>query len=589
MQSKSLIIILVVFIVGTAESQVYKKKVVSYVNKVLVPAAFQLAPDQLELIKKAVAKSVDFERFNYAPLPENIVTSFSTEASSLKNFTPQEVKPILDRTLAPQLFHVLDINKELLSKQNLSETERNTFLATKAKAAGLSATELEAILNSGYFYIPFIEQYVHTAKKDVREEKDSKGKVVKKVPFTKYSHELELGLLWYKLIIDRSNNAAVEYIGRAQGWKLGSVERSNEQDDEKGGDADAKGFREVIDVSCKNIGLETKRMEAFSLKGGVTETSATGLRMSLGTREGIGLDDTYWIEEMEETESGQVIKTKRGFVKIRQIGDNKKEESATSYAQVITGTNYSAGLGATELPLLGMNAVISAAMFPALMSPLNGGTPIPPFVSLDNSQYNFGIKVLSESKSAFGGMFAVQISLAHATNVSELWFNIGVNVGVTSIDGKFYIPHFSSSKQIVGTDSVDIGASLTGNISAGLEKKFYFRRYGFLLQADLKYSLLRMSGKGKDETNSNDVTYKLTNGALGFDARAGLEVYVSPTFSIGLAAEYNMYNVVNSYTALVSDNNNNDITKKTDVPGPDLKYGGLGYYVWINYSLPSFF
>jgi hypothetical protein len=311
--------------------------------------------------------------------------------------------------------------------------------------------------------------------------------------------------------------------------------------------------------------------------------------LSIGTREGVGLDDTYWIEEMEETESGQIIKSKRGFVKVRNVGDNKKDQSATSYAQVITGTNYSAGLGATELPLLGMNALFSFAAFPAKLSPFNAETSIPQSISLDNAQYNFGFKILSENKPAVGGMFAVQTSLAHMTNISELWFNIGVNVGVTSIDGKFYIPHFNSTKQIVGRDSVDIGASLTGNISAGLEKKFYFRRYGFLLGADVKYSLLRMSAKGKDETNTDDVTYKMTNGALGFDARAGLEIYMTPTFSIGVAAEYNLYGSVSSYTALVSDKNNNDITKKSDAPGPDLTYGGLGYYVWINYSIPSFF
>ena len=64
---------------------------------------------------------------------------------------------------------------------------------------------------------------------------------------------------------------------------------------------------------------------------------------------------------------------------------------------------------------------------------------------------------------------------------------------------------------------------------------------------------------------------------------------MSPTFSIGLAAEYNVFGIVNSYTASVTDKDNNDITKKTDAPGPDLSYGGLGYYVWINYSIPSFF
>lgn len=579
-----LALVIVAFVAVPGYSQIYKKRVVSYVDKVLVPPQIQLSADELTLIKKSVANYTTFARFDYAPLPENVVASFGAETSSMTKFNPEEVTPIINRTLAPQLLQILDVNKELLSKQNLSETDRNTFLATKAKAAGLSASQLEAILNSGYFYIPFIESYVHTVKKDVREEKDENGKVKKKTPFTRYTHELKLGLLWYKLNVDGSSNLSVSFIGRAQGWQGGAMSRSEEKDDDEKENVDRKAFANIVDASCKNIGLETKRLEAFSLTAGVTEISATGLRLSLGTREGVGLDDTYWIEEMEETESGQIIKTRRGFVKIRTIGDNKRDESATSYAQVITGTNYSAGLNATELPLLGMNALFSVAMFPASVSTYNAGTSNPPPIALDSSKFNFGVKINSESKAAFGGMAAFQANLAHATKISELWFHAGVNVGITKIDGKFFVPKFGG-----GTDSLDIGASLTGSINAGLLKKFYFRRYGLILQADVKYSLLRMSTGGKNPSDNSDITYKLTNGALGFDARAGLETYLAPTFSIGVAAEYNMYNVVNTYTALVTDKSNNDITKKTDVVGPDIKYGGLAYYVWINYSIPSFF
>jgi hypothetical protein len=573
-----------VFVAASSNSQTYKKNVVSYVDRVLVPPQFHLSTEETNHIKRTVAKSISFERFNYAPLPENIVASFSAEVTSLAKFNPDDVKTILDRTLAPQLLRILDLNKELLSKQNLSETDRNTFLATKAKAAGLSADQLEAILNSGYFYIPFVDDYVHTVKNDVREEKDDKGKVKKKIRFTRYTHEIKLGLLWYKLDVDRSNNPSVAFVGKALGWKLGAISRSEEQDEDEKGNADWKAFQDVVEVSCKNIGLETKRMDAFKLTAGVTETSATGLRLSIGSREGVGLDDTYWIEEMEETESGQIVRSQRGFVKIRNVGDNKRDQSATSYAQVITGTNYSAGLDATELPLLGINALVSFTSFPVKVSSYNKEFATPPPIKLDSSKYNFGVKIYNESKAAYGGMFALQTSLAHATNVSELWFHIGVNVGITTIDGKFYVPMFGS-----GTDSLNIGTSLTGSINAGLLKKFYFRRYGLVLQADVKYSLLRMSAGGKDPVDKSDITYKLTNGTLGFDARAGLETYITPTLSIGIAAEYNAFNVVNSYTAVVSDNSNNDITKKTDAPGPDLNYGGLGYYVWINYSIPSFF
>jgi hypothetical protein len=589
MRRQLLVVLLVVFIVFPTQAQKYRKKVVSFVDKVLVPSGVQLSTDQTDFIKKAVAKNVSLARFNYAPLPDTVAASFSVEASTLTKFTPDDVKPILDRTLAPQLLQILDVSKELLSRQNLSEADKNTFLAMKAKAAGLSANQLQSILNSGYFYIPFVEQYRHTEKKDVREEKDSKGKVTKKVPFTKYTHELQLGILWYKLNVDQANKVSVAFVGRAQGWNTGPIERSKEKDDDKKGNPDGEAFEDAVNVSTKNIGLETKRMETFSLTGGVTETTATGLRLSIGNREGVGLDDIYWIEEMEETETGQIIKTRRGFVKIRDIGNNKNDESATSYAQVITGTNYSSGLGATELPLIGINGVLAFAVFPASITEFNSNLARPPMNLLGTSNYDFGLRINSKNSNAYGLMGSIQMSLANSTRISEFWALIGINAGLSNVDGQLFIKKFNSNKTIADTNSVDIGSSWTGSIHAGLLKKFYFRRYGFLLQADVKYALFRMSGKGKDETNSNDVTYMLTNGALGFDVRAGMEVYFTPWFSMGAAAEYNIYGISNSWSAAVDDKDSNELFKKKDAIGPDIKYSGIGVSVWLNFAIPSFY
>jgi hypothetical protein len=588
MRRSLLVGLLIVAITIPGQAQKYKKKTVSFVDKVLVPTQFSLTADQTEFMKKAVAKSINFARFNYASLPDTVIRAFSAEAALLTQFTPESVKPVLDRTLAPQLLQILDLNKDILGKQNLTEADRNTFLAMKAKAAGMSASQLESILNSGFFYIPFVEKYERTIKKDTREEKDNKGKVVKKVPFTKYTHELKLGLLWYKLNVDRLNIVSVVFIGRSQGWSTGSIERSKEKDDDKEGNPDSEAFEDVVNTSCKNIAIETKRLDAFSLTGGVTETTATGLRLSVGNREGVGLDDTYWIEEMEETETGQIIKTRRGFVKIRDVADNKKDESSTSYAQVISGTNYSPGLSAVELPLLGLNGLLAGVTFPASVGEFNSKLTSIPKNLLGSSNYEFGIKVNTESKNAYGLMGAIQTSLAHSTKISEFWGHIGVNVGLVNVDGKLYIPKFNSSKVIVGTDSVDLGTSWTGSIHAGVVKKFYFRRYGFLLQADVKYALFRMGGKGKDETNSDDVTYKLTNGAIGFDLRAGLEIYMTPNFSVGAAAEYNVYGISNSWSALVDDKDGNELVKNKDAVGPDIKYSGIGIYVWMNFAIPSF-
>jgi hypothetical protein len=561
--------------VNAQSGKPYKKKTVSFVDKVVVPANVTLTPRQTDYIKKTVARNINFARFNYAPLPDTVTASFSNEVGNVSRPTPEIIRPIMDKTLAPQLMQILDVNKELLSKQNLSEAERNTFLATKAQAAGLSASQLEAILNSGFFYIPYADSYRRSIERGFREVKNDKGKVIRRIPLTEYTHSLQLGLLWYKLNVDRNNKASVVFVGAAQGWKDEPIVRSETHEDETfdgnkiddDGTEDYNAFKAAVDVSCFNIQLETKKMEAFKLTGEISEATFFGVTLNLGNKEGVGLDDTYWVEEFEESATGEIVKNKRGFVKIREVGDNKRDENATSYAQTITGSNYSQGLTVTELPMLGINALIGFGTFPVTISPI---------VKTDNFMTqapNFYAKIKSESNTAYGASLSFQTDLANATRLPELWGHIGGAIGITSIDGTIFTNN--------GSDSSDIGASLTGYVNLGVLKKFYFRRFGLLFQADAKYAMTYISVSGKDNN-----TYKLTNGNFGLDGRAGLEIYLSPVFSIGGSAEYNIFGVGNSWSAVVTDKDNKD-TKNSNATGPDIKYSGVGVYLWINYSLPS--
>ncbi|HTR81564.1 MAG TPA: hypothetical protein VMM58_08025 [Bacteroidota bacterium] len=554
----------------------YKKKVVSFVDKVLVPGDVALTTEQAEYILQAVARSINFARFNYAALPDNVTSSFAEEASTLSRITPQLIKPVLDSTLAPQLLHILDVNKELLSKQNLSDEERNTFLATKAKAAGLTATELEAILNSGFFYIPYVDTYERRVEGGVREVKNDYGKVIRRIPLTVYTHSLQLGLLWYKLNVGQNNEPSVVFVGIAQGWKGEPIARSGAHEDETfdgrrihdDGTEDFNAFKAAVDLSCFNIQTETKKLEAFRLTGEVTEPTLFGVRLNLGSKEGVGLDDAYWVEEDQETSSGDIVKTKRGFVKIREVGDNERDETATSYAQTITGTNYSEGLSVTELPLLGINGLVALRAFPVSISPFDNNA-----TGFDLPRNDFSIKIRSQSRSAYGASVSIQTDLANATKITEFWAGLTGAIGITSVDGTLYYND--------GNDSTDIGPSLTGYINLGVLKKFYFRRFGFLVEADVKYSLTRLDAYGYDGS-----IYRLTNGNIGLDGKTGIEAYITPILSLGVGAEYNIFGTSNSWSVDVTDKNNRD-TRNSDATGPDVKYSGLGLAFWVNYSLPS--
>jgi hypothetical protein len=567
----------------------YKKKVVSFVDHVVAPSSYGMTERQMSHIAAVFSKSVTMERFNYASLPDNVVRNFIAQSSGMSSTGAEQVRTAIEQTLAPKFLELLDINKEMLSKQNLTEAERNTFLATKAQSAGLSASQLESILNSGFFFVPYVDSYNHSVEKGEREVKDEKGKVVRRVPTITHSHSLKAGLLWFQLTVDKSNTASVRYIGAANGWKGNAIDRSETKDLQDSEGMEWENFTDVVNTSALNVGNETKKLEEFKLTGTVSETTTFGVTLNLGTREGVGLDDSYWVEELEETESGDVVRSRRGFVKIRDVGNNKSDESATSYAQTITGSNYSPGLSVTEIPMIGLNALVGLGSIPVKISPFDNRTAAgtrPAKFGLD--KYNFAVNITGETKNAFGPFLWLQGSMANSTKISELWFHAGATVGFVSLDGKFYLPEYNSLGFLTGTDSTkDIGLALTGYANFGLVKKFYFRRFGIVLQADVKYWLTNLTATGKDK-NDDDLDYSLSNDALGFDGKAGIEVYITPMLSVGAGAEFNIFATDNIWTASVTDKDKNE-TKNSEAVGPDTRYSGLGVYLWVNYALPSLF
>lgn len=585
MRRLCIVVVAVILTASNLSAQTgYKKKVVSFVDVVAAPASVGLSDRQKEYIASTVAKSVRMERFNYAPLPAPVIRTYADEAANAASASAEVLRPVIERTLAPGLLGILDINKEMLSTQNLSEADRNTFLATKAQSAGLSAVQLESILNSGFFYVPFVDRYRRTVARGEREIKNDEGKVVRIQRYTTYDHELKVGLLWFQLTVDRSNTPSVRYIATARGWSGSGVSRSEDQDDGTDTNADWSAFVQAVNVSAVNIGNESKKIEQFRLAGGITEVTTFGVKMNLGRREGVGLDDAYWVEEDVETEAGDIVKERRGFVKVRDIGDNRTDESAFTYAQTITGTDYSPGLSVSEIPMIGVNAVFGLASVPVRISTFDDRGPA---FSLDDN-LSFGLSVTEEVKNAVGPFAMFQAHIGNAAKVSELWVHAGAAVGFFSMEGKFYLPRLNSSGARIGTDSSnDIGASWTGYANLGLVKKFYFRRFGLVLQADLKYWRTTLTATGEDK-RGNDLTYTLTQDLLGADVKTGLEVYLTPMLSLGAGAEYNFFPASTSWEAKATDTDNND-TVNSDVVGPDTRYSGLGVYLWVNYALPRLF
>jgi len=97
-----------------------------------------------------------------------------------------------------------------------------------------------------------------------------------------------------------------------------------------------------------------------------------------------------------------------------------------------------------------------------------------------------------------------------------------------------------------------------------------------------------LTSDGKPRQATGDAKYTLTNSGFGGDLRAGLETYISPKVMFGVAAEYNLFGANDTWTVKITDNDDKELMKKEDVKGPEVNFGGLGVYAWINLAIPSF-
>lgn len=94
------------------------------------------------------------------------------EFSSLNSPTIEQVKEIIDKNFAPMIIKILEIEKEMRTKEFVNRLERKNFLTTKAKEIGITADDLEKIMNAAYVIIAYIDKYEEKESKVYEKSKD---------------------------------------------------------------------------------------------------------------------------------------------------------------------------------------------------------------------------------------------------------------------------------------------------------------------------------------------------------------------------------------------------------------------------------
>jgi len=228
----------------------YSRKSISCVDALLVAGNFKLSPAEQQYFLEAIRAGIQIARFDYNTLPENIQQSFKRQLAIGEYTSEANIESLINNTLVPEIIKILDTNKEIRAQSLVSETQRNSFIALKAKEIGITAEQLEQVMNSSYIYIPFIDAY---------HEKWSKNK--KEVDV-----RIEGGLLWYHVIT--AENPRVEKFAKISSAGTGSADSEEDYKiDAERVNAKDFAFRNAAQTLATNLEVKIRELDMFKLMG----------------------------------------------------------------------------------------------------------------------------------------------------------------------------------------------------------------------------------------------------------------------------------------------------------------------------------
>ena len=326
------------------------RKSISYYDGIVKGKSVAL-PEEVEndLVLK-LNKTLAFDRFDYNPIPVNLQTNLTDEIVSIDSLTLDELGGALEKVFLPEIVKTLKAAKELRAKKFVTSEERNNFLTNKAKEIGVTANDIEKVMNAAYIYVPFITSYGVNVKGD------------------KVIVSLNGGIIWYNVAPVFSPPKVVP-VTQKTNRAFGIAKSSRSYIDvktKKPIDAVQYATNSAIKAFSRNLEVISKDIPEFRLSADVFSAFGNKSLFKLGKKEGIRVDDKFNIVEFFEDEDGIRRPENVGCVLVSKVANNKdttKTEIVYSSARNIIGT-AEPGMTFLERPRMPIDVLIGYSGFP---------------------------------------------------------------------------------------------------------------------------------------------------------------------------------------------------------------------------------
>ena len=508
----------------------YERKSISYVDVLLVSnPEIKIEGKQASYLTKKLREYIEMPRFDYNPIPEELVADFKSELGSRgSSISLDEIVELLKEKFVPKIIEILDIEKEIRAQGLLTEAQRNSFIATKAKSLGITAEQAMKIMNSAFIYVPVISKYNTYAYGQT------------------YTVELSAGVVWYRVVYseDGTSNLKLTVKKETRGIGVGTIGKEIKHEGEKV-DYKEYAFRTAAIALARDIQVAIRDIPEFRLGAQVAEVYSNAISFPMGKREGIKIDDGFDLVELQENPSGGVIQKKIGFARVIQVADNSSNPNRFSKARVIIGRGLEPGIYVSERPRL----------------------PIDLLVSLKSNPFTITLTGFWSDEKQVETMIGYSIhgellyNLGRNLNISQLWVGGGLSIGGGSAE------NLDIMKSIFG-DKPDVSIL---EYNAVLIKRFYLPyRFSVVGRADFVLEIVNFS--------KNDA--ELNHSGLGFSLGLGIEYIATPDINVGLGLGYRFFSESEEWEGGGSET----IPGFAKIAG---NHSGTIFSVYLNYSLPK--
>ncbi len=502
----------------------YERKSISYVDILLVSnPEVKIEGEQASYLVKKLREYIEMPRFDYNPIPEELVTDFKSELESRgSSISLDEIVELLKEKFVPKIIEILDIEKEIRAQGLLTEAQRNSFIATKAKALGITAEQAMKIMNSAFIYVPVISKYnTYTSLQN-------------------YTVELSAGVVWYRVIYSEDGTSDLKLVVKKEtrGIGVGTIGKEVKHEGKKV-DYKEYAFRTAAIALARDIQVAIRDIPEFRLGAQVVEVYSNTVSFPMGKREGIKIDDGFDLIELQENPNGGLIQSKVGFARVIQVADNRSNPNRFSRARVIIGRGLEPGIYVSERPRLPIDLLVNFKTNPFTIT-LAG----------------FG----SESMTGYSIHAELLYNLGRNLDISQLWVGAGLSIGGGNAENL----EIMKSNSIFG-DKPDVSIL---EYNAVVIKRFYLPfRFSVVGRADFVLEIVNFS-KGDKE---------LRHSGLGFALGLGVEYIATPDVILGLGLGYRFFSESEEWERSGS---------VTIIPDAG-NHSGTIFSVYLNYSLPK--